>query len=72
MAAYWLPIRLPVRYSAADRHAERRSRVIYAIFFDHEGTPCTDDVRHRKCTGRWRGQISLGYDGAGGGYAQAC
>jgi integrase len=46
----------------ADR---RRSKGDDAIFFDHEGTACTDEVRHRKCTGRWRGQISLGHDGAG-------
>jgi hypothetical protein len=44
---------------------ERRGRGEDAIYFDHEGNGCTDPARHRYCTGRWRGEISAGYDGTG-------
>jgi len=36
-----------------------------AIHFGHEGNGWTDPARHRYCAGRWRGEISAGYDGAG-------
>lgn len=45
--------------------APRRSRGDDTIFFDHEGAACTDPKRHRHCKGRWRGEISLGYDASG-------
>jgi hypothetical protein len=44
---------------------ERRGRGEDAIYFGHEGNGCTDPARHRHCGGRWRGEISAGYDGAG-------
>jgi integrase len=45
--------------------AARRTRGQDTIFFDHEGAACTDPQRHRHCRGRWRGEISLGFDAAG-------
>ena len=44
---------------------ERRGRGEDAIYFDHEGNGCTDPARRRYCNGRWRGEISAGFDGAG-------
>jgi hypothetical protein len=38
---------------------ERRSKGDDAIYFEHDG-PCTDSTRHRRCPGRWRGEITLG------------
>ena len=32
-----------------------------SIFFDHEGARCTDSRYHRRCPGRWRGEISKGF-----------
>jgi len=40
--------------------ATRRGWGNDAVYFDHDG-PCTDPARHRRCPGRWRGVISLGY-----------
>jgi hypothetical protein len=34
------------------------------IYFDHEGAECRDRY-HRRCTGRWRGELNLGEDGQG-------
>jgi integrase len=34
------------------------------VYFDHEGSDCRDRY-HRRCTGRWRGELSLGKDGQG-------
>jgi hypothetical protein len=32
------------------------------IFFEHDtDAPCRDSERHRNCTGRWRGVVSLGF-----------
>jgi len=45
--------------------AERRGRGEDAVYYDHMGTPCKDARYHRTCKGRWRGEISLGTDGAG-------
>jgi integrase len=38
---------------------ERRSKGDDAIYFEHDGS-CRDDTRHRRCPGRWRGEITLG------------
>jgi hypothetical protein len=43
--------------------AERRSED--AVYYDHMGTPCRDSEYHRRCSGRWRGEINLGKDGTG-------
>jgi integrase len=45
--------------------AARRTRGQDTIFFDHEGAACTDPQRHRHCRGRWRGEVSLGFDASG-------
>ncbi|MGH3303458.1 MAG: site-specific integrase [Streptosporangiaceae bacterium] len=34
------------------------------VYFDHGGSECKDRY-HRRCAGRWRGEISLGTDGTG-------
>lgn len=34
------------------------------VYFDHEGSDCKDRY-HRRCTGRWRGELNLGKDGQG-------
>ena len=34
------------------------------VYFDHEGCDCKDRY-HRRCTGRWRGELNLGKDGQG-------
>jgi len=34
------------------------------VYFDHEGSDCRDRY-HRRCAGRWRGEINLGKDGQG-------
>src|SRR5271169_4667633 len=44
--------------------ATRRRRGEDSISFDHRG-PCTDPERHRSCPGRWRAEISRGYDAQG-------
>jgi integrase len=44
--------------------ASRRRRGEDSISFDHRG-PCTDPERHRHCPGRWRAEVSLGYDANG-------
>jgi integrase len=38
---------------------ERRSKGDDAIYFEHDG-PCKDSNRHRRCLGRWRGEITVG------------
>jgi hypothetical protein len=43
---------------------KRRRRGEDSISFDHRG-PCTDPERHRSCPGRWRAEISRGYDAHG-------
>ena len=35
-----------------------------SVFFDHEGAECRDKY-HRRCSGRWRGVVSLGADDTG-------
>jgi integrase len=45
--------------------AERRGRGEDAVYYDHMGTPCRDEKFHRRCSGRWRGEINLGRDGSG-------
>jgi hypothetical protein len=37
----------------------RRGRGEDAIYFDHEGEPCSDARYHRRCKGRWRIAPSL-------------
>jgi hypothetical protein len=44
--------------------ATRRRRGEDSISFDHRG-PCTDPERRRSCPGRWRAEISRGYDAHG-------
>jgi hypothetical protein len=39
----------------------RRGEVVY---FDHEGSECKDRY-HRRCSGRWRGEVTRGKDGQG-------
>jgi integrase len=34
------------------------------IYFDHQGSDCKDRY-HRRCSGRWRGELNLGKDGSG-------
>ena len=34
-------------------------------YFDHEGSDCKDRY-HRRCTGRWRGELNLGKDARAG------
>jgi len=43
----------------------RRAKGDDSIYFDHLGPDCRDPRYHRGCAGRWRGAISLGYDGTG-------
>jgi integrase len=38
---------------------ERRSKGDDAIYFEHDGQ-CKDSTRHRRCPGRWRGEITTG------------
>jgi integrase len=38
---------------------ERRSKGDDAIYFEHDGA-CKDSMRHRRCPGRWRGEITTG------------
>lgn len=45
--------------------AERGRRGESAVYYDHGGTPCRDSRYHRSCSGRWRGEVSLGKDGGG-------
>jgi hypothetical protein len=44
--------------------AERRSKGEDTIYVEHDGA-CRDASRHRRCPGRWRAEICLGY-GPGG------
>ncbi len=44
--------------------AERRSKGDEAIYFEHDG-PCKDGERHRRCPGRWRGEITIGLSSGG-------
>ena len=39
---------------------ERRSKGDDSIYFEHAGA-CRDASRHRRCPGRWRGEVCLGY-----------
>ena len=50
--------------SYAEGMAERRSKGDDAIYFEHDG-PCRDVTRHRRCGGRWRGEVTLGYSPEG-------
>jgi integrase len=43
---------------------ERRSKGDDSIYFEHDG-PCRDAERHRRCPGRWRGEISVGWSAEG-------
>jgi integrase len=43
---------------------ERRSKGDDAIYFEHDG-PCRDGRRHRRCPGRWRGEITTGRSPSG-------
>lgn len=43
----------------------RRGQGQDAVYFDHAGTERRDSRNHRSCTGLWRGEVSLGRDGAG-------
>ena len=45
--------------------AERRGRSEDSVYCDHMGTVCRDARYHRSCSGRWRGEVNLGKDGAG-------
>jgi integrase len=45
--------------------AARRAKGEDSIYFDHLEPDCRDPKYHRGCAGRWRGAISLGYDGSG-------
>ena len=45
--------------------ARRRGHGDDAVYFDHEGAPCQDARFHKRCTGRWRGVVSLGYGADG-------
>jgi hypothetical protein len=38
----------------------RRGRSEDSIYYDHKA-PCRDPEEHRRCTGSWRGIISIGY-----------
>jgi len=40
--------------------AARRGRSEDSVYFDHKA-PCRDPDEHRRCSGSWRGVISLGY-----------
>src|SRR5260221_7239666 len=40
--------------------AARRGRSEDSIYYDHTA-PCRDPAEHRRCTGSWRGVVSLGY-----------
>jgi integrase len=40
--------------------AKRRSKGDDGIYFEHDG-PCRDVSRHRRCPGRWRGEVTVGY-----------
>jgi integrase len=40
--------------------AKRRSKGDDGIYFEHDG-PCRDASRHRRCPGRWRGEVTTGY-----------
>jgi integrase len=44
--------------------AARRKRGEDSISFDHRG-PCKDEKLHRNCPGRWRAEVSRGYDANG-------
>ena len=44
----------------------RRGRGTDAVYFDHtKGTECRDTRYHRYCSGRWRGEVSLGFHADG-------
>jgi hypothetical protein len=40
--------------------AARRGRSEDSVYYDHKA-PCRDPDEHRRCSGSWRGVISLGY-----------
>jgi hypothetical protein len=44
--------------------AKRRGYGEDGIYFDHRDD-CRDNVRHKTCSGRWRGVVSLGFDADG-------
>jgi integrase len=41
--------------------SDRRRRGEHGISFEHRGGPCTDKERHRRCPGRWVGEITVGW-----------
>jgi integrase len=41
--------------------ASRRGRGSDSVYFDHEGASCRDARYHQRCSGRWRGVVSLGF-----------
>lgn len=43
---------------------ERRDKGQDSLYFEHSGE-CRDAVRHRRCAGRWRGEIKAGRDASG-------
>jgi len=43
---------------------ERRDKGQDSLYFEHNGT-CRDAIRHRRCVGRWRGEIKAGRDASG-------
>ena len=42
----------------------RRSKGDHSIYFEHHGA-CRDATRHRRCPGRWRGEMTIGYAPSG-------
>ena len=45
--------------------ASRRGHGEDAIYFDHEGSDCLDARSHKRCKGRWRGAVDLGFGADG-------
>ena len=43
---------------------QRRDKGQDSLYFEHSGA-CRDAVRHRRCAGRWRGEIKTGRDASG-------
>jgi integrase len=43
---------------------ERRGKGDDSIYFEHDGS-CRDAERHRRCSGRWRGELSVGWSAEG-------
>ena len=43
---------------------ERRDKGQDSLYFEHSAA-CRDAIRHRRCAGRWRGEIKAGRDASG-------